>query len=85
MHVNDLLRKTHSNFRLICKARTISRDTLKKKDWRGCAKLKIKPRKITAYFRKDLIAEVYKAVGMRADKEFYLIRAVDDTLFHVTY
>lgn len=85
MQINDLFRGTHSNFRRICKVRTISWDTLKRKDWRGCAKLKIKPRKITAHFRKDLIAEVYKAVGLKADKEFYLIRAVDDTLFYVTY
>jgi len=43
------------------------------------------PPKITAYFRRDLISSVWKTKFGGIDATYYIIRATDDTLFHVEY
>lgn len=43
------------------------------------------PRKITAYFDKNLIKAVYKTTFNNLDQDYYIICAVDGTLFHVEY
>jgi hypothetical protein len=48
-------------------------------------KLRKRPVKLTMYVHKDKIAEIYKTTEMRADKEYYLIKAIDGTILQVNY
>lgn len=51
-----------------------------------CVKLKRVPSKITAFFFRDRIKSVYKSNHEKRDEDnYYIIRATDDTLFHVDY
>ena len=45
------------------------------------------PGKITAYLRRDKIAEVFKCVfsNRRGFADYYIVRAIDGTLFHIEY
>lgn len=84
MEICDLL-KNKNIFKVGCQVHSIKESKPKGKDLKVCTKLKKKPGKITAHFRKDKIAEVYKGTPGRADTEFYLIKTTDNTVFQVAY
>ncbi len=42
------------------------------------------PRKITAYFHRSMISQVFK-LGIKNVADDYIIKATDGTLFHVDY
>ena len=84
MDINDLL-KNKTIFKIGCQVHSITAGKPKNKDLKVCTRLKKKPGKITAYFRKDMIAEVYKGSPGRADSEFYVIKTTDNTVFQVAY
>ena len=54
----------------------------------GCGflrKLRTIPAKITAYFDRAKISEVFKTKYGNPEDAYYIVRATDGTLFHVDY
>ena len=54
----------------------------------GCGflkRLRTIPSKITAYFDRARISEVFKTIHGNPEDAYYIIRATDGTLFHVDY
>ena len=88
MEIKDILREKAGN-RTGYLPQKVSKTKLDPKDatfrgaWRPLAKV---PSKITAYFHRDKIKEVYKSDHTRDPRDnYYIIRATDGTLFHVDY
>lgn len=84
MESNDLLRKSPS-FRVGYIPQSISKTAITLNDLRIYRRLKTIPSKITAYFHREKIKEVYVSDCFSRLENYYIIRAMDDTLFHVDY
>lgn len=65
---------------------SVGKSSLRILDLEIYRRLKHIPRKISAYFHRDKIKEVFVAdCFKRPEDKYYIIRAMDDTLFHVDY
>ena len=64
---------------------SVSKTTLEPKGCGFLKRLRKIPSKITAYFDRAKISEVYKTIYGDLDDAYYIIRATDGTLFHVDY
>ena len=84
MIVKDILREKPAR-RFGYEPNSISTTTLEPVGCLFLKRLRTIPSKITAYFDRAKISEVYKTVYGGLDDAYYIIRATDGTLFHVDY
>ena len=83
MEIKDILRK-QAGFHRGFQPRTISKTSFTPDD--VVPRLKRIPGKITAYFHRDKIKDVFKSNHeRRAENNYYIIRAIDNTLFHIDF
>ena len=84
MTVNDLLRE-HPALRFGYEPYSVSTTTLEPKGCGFLKRLRTIPSKITAYFDRAKISEVWKTIYGNPEDAYYIIRTTDGTLFHVDY
>lgn len=84
MTVDDLLRDKPA-FRCGYEPYSVSTTTLEPKGCGFLKRLHCVPSKISAYFDRKKIVEVWKTIYGGMDDAYYIIRATDGTLFHVDF
>jgi len=85
MKAQEILR-LQPKFRVGYALNSISGTTFRLADLKIFKRLQRIPAKITAYLNRDKIREVYKSDCFKEDCDnYYIIRATDDTLFHVDF
>ena len=84
MTVDELLRDKPAR-RFGYEPYSVSVTTLEPKGCGFLRRLLVVPSKISAYFDRKKIAEVWKTLYGGLDDGYYIIRATDGTLFHVDY
>jgi len=86
MKIEDILRDNAGSY-IGGVLSSISRTSFDPAKDTGAKPMRKIPGKITAYLRRDKIAQVYKCVfsNNRGIADYYIVRATDGTLFHVEY